>query len=1097
MTYTPVSNNNVYVKGSFNNWENPGIRMIPEGTVYSINVKLTPGEQIEYKFVNGDEIEENIPSGCTTGSYGNRYLTVPESDEVLATVCFNKCEACDPINPNKVQVTFFLDATKAQYQNVTMWHSPDYYNYYDADGDRIFELTKYLDPGQYQYHVLRDNAWGEDPANPLNPDGYRGNGSYMDVADPMISYLLPKDGDMIRENRIQANFAFSANNQPDVSTITVNINGNSVANASQYYNSEKRILLIENPLYLKNGQNQVTVQYTTPKGSVSRTSAFTYQPIKLMLEPMVYRMENILAWGRVFLTPYPNSVYMSCNGTIYQAAVNSEGYFGTEIQIQNGENQIKTAYTEAGLNDPVDQMTVEAEIRHKWWVELKASISETTAKIEAIPHGIDASELTLEWRNRESAKQKISGLGGNSSSVSFEVPEQAGLYEIELKVTGPENEEYYARKMLTTIDNPHFIADNERAPWMETMVLYEVEGDFFDWGQFTFRKLEQAFPHMVNLGVNSFRITPFVAGGFISWDHFAIPPSNGSIDDLRHMTETAHEYGLKVIFDVPISHIASFHPFITPSFLLKEQAEPFADFIMWQGEPGESDVVNSEGNGRQCVYTNLDNPYTQEYFIRLMEYWVEVAGCDGFRIDCGQESFLRAPDFSKELHKRLRNIKPELFILNEGDPRDYDNISFYDYGDAAYSWKLNSEWGDGGEGLPGIFKGVYTVDLLHDLIMAGIPSDSGLIMNYANSGYHDFLHNRYGWEQERAALALVSTTYGLVNIRAGEEVGEARKNGMYDGSDPLEVMPLYQRLLKARKKLLGNYPSIDRITTNIPSDVYAYTSKANGEVLLTVINLSNAPSSVTLDLNSSVLEGLGKKPWYNVVDDEMIDNTVNETMDISLEAWEANVYALNHINIEDNQSAVTFQVDMQNEEVTSSGVYLNGSFCNWDPSQAIQLTANQNIYSATVQLPVGETVEYKFVNGLPDNWGQYEIITGLPCAYGNDNNRAVVVPANDTTLETICFAECEDCIPSSANDLTLNSVKLHPNPTTGIVTVSNLPDDEITIQIFSIEGRRLMEVSTVQSTTKDIDLSSFNSGIYYLKIIGSDRTTETMKVVKN
>jgi len=187
---------------------------------------------------------------------------------------------------------------------------------------------------------------------------------------------------------------------------------------------------------------------------------------------------------------------------------------------------------------------------------------------------------------------------------------------------------------------------------------------------------------------------------------------------------------------------------------------------------------------------------------------------------------------------------------------------------------------------------------------------------------------------------------------------------------------------------------------------------------------------------------------------------------------------------------------MQNEEVTSNGVYLNGSFCNWDPSEAIQLTANQNIYSATVQLLVGETVEYKFVNGLPDDWGQYEILTGLPCAYGNDNNRVVLVPENDSVLEIECFG-CKDCIPVSVSELSLNHIQLSPNPTTGLLSISGLPDEKVTIRLFSSDGSLVLEQVGNRSNTQDIDISHFNSGIYYLKLIGEDRISETFKVVKN
>ena len=80
---------------------------------------------------------------------------------------------------------------------------------------------------------------------------------------------------------------------------------------------------------------------------------------------------------------------------------------------------------------------------------------------------------------------------------------------------------------------------------------------------------------------------------------------------------------------------------------------------------------------------------------------------------------------------RLRNIKPDLFILEEGENRDHPDVDYYEFGDAAYDWKLNTQWDGGMIGLPGMFQGTYTTDQLHELLTSGTP-DSGLVMRYAN-----------------------------------------------------------------------------------------------------------------------------------------------------------------------------------------------------------------------------------------------------------------------------------------------------------------------------------------------------------------------------
>ncbi|QIA07333.1 InlB B-repeat-containing protein [Draconibacterium halophilum] len=106
---------------------------------------------------------------------------------------------------------------------------------------------------------------------------------------------------------------------------------------------------------------------------------------------------------------------------------------------------------------------------------------------------------------------------------------------------------------------------------------------------------------------------------------------------------------------------------------------------------------------------------------------------------------------------------------------------------------------------------------------------------------------------------------------------------------------------------------------------------------------------------------------------------------------------------------VTFQVDMKNQPLTDDGVYISGSFCSWNPAEAVELAASETVYSSTLNLTVGDTIQYKFINGAPDLWEQYEIITGQDCAYGNDANRMIVIPENDTTLDLVCFAQCALC----------------------------------------------------------------------------------------
>jgi len=103
---------------------------------------------------------------------------------------------------------------------------------------------------------------------------------------------------------------------------------------------------------------------------------------------------------------------------------------------------------------------------------------------------------------------------------------------------------------------------------------------------------------------------------------------------------------------------------------------------------------------------------------------------------------------------------------------------------------------------------------------------------------------------------------------------------------------------------------------------------------------------------------------------------------------------------------ITFQVDMSNETVSTLGVHIAGSFQGWDPAGTEMLPIGNNVYTVTVELGIGSSHEYKFVNG--NAWGMDETVPP-ECASGW--NRYLTVPSVPTTLDAVCFGSCDPCGP--------------------------------------------------------------------------------------
>lgn len=113
---------------------------------------------------------------------------------------------------------------------------------------------------------------------------------------------------------------------------------------------------------------------------------------------------------------------------------------------------------------------------------------------------------------------------------------------------------------------------------------------------------------------------------------------------------------------------------------------------------------------------------------------------------------------------------------------------------------------------------------------------------------------------------------------------------------------------------------------------------------------------------------------------------------------------------------VTFLVNMGLQPISSNGVHLAGGFGSngypeWNPG-GLQMTDTDgdNIYQITLNLYVGWTYTYKFVNG--NAWGSDESVPG-GCAVGVD--RQVVVSGAAST-PVVCFASCSACPAGPVND---------------------------------------------------------------------------------
>ncbi|SEP55973.1 LamG-like jellyroll fold domain-containing protein [Flavobacterium urocaniciphilum] len=87
------------------------------------------------------------------------------------------------------------------------------------------------------------------------------------------------------------------------------------------------------------------------------------------------------------------------------------------------------------------------------------------------------------------------------------------------------------------------------------------------------------------------------------------------------------------------------------------------------------------------------------------------------------------------------------------------------------------------------------------------------------------------------------------------------------------------------------------------------------------------------------------------------------------------------------------------------------------------------------------------------------------------------------------------CTALSSNDFAIeNNIKLYPNPTSNILYIEFNDLSNVVVELIDLNGRVLMN-KTLSSTSNSIDLSSYNTAIYLLKV-SSNEGASTYKIVK-
>ncbi len=198
--------------------------------------------------------------------------------------------------------------------------------------------------------------------------------------------------------------------------------------------------------------------------------------------------------------------------------------------------------------------------------------------------------------------------------------------------------------------------------------------------------------YLEELGVGGIYLTPINEAPSVhkydTKDYTKIDPHFGDEATFKALVEELHSRGMRVMIDGVFNHSgALFEPW--RDVLSNGPQSPYFDWFMVNNWP-----VNAEGQGarNKDFYSfafidgmpklNTNNPELRSYIIGICEDWVRKYDVDGLRLDVANET---SHAFCKELHHRLKALKPDLYIMGEiwhdslpwlrGD--EYDSVMNY------------------------------------------------------------------------------------------------------------------------------------------------------------------------------------------------------------------------------------------------------------------------------------------------------------------------------------------------------------------------------------------------------------------------------------
>ncbi len=372
----------------------------------------------------------------------------------------------------------------------------------------------------------------------------------------------------------------------------------------------------------------------------------------------------------------------------------------------------------------------------------------------------------------------------------------------------------------------------------------------------------QKMDYIKDLGVDCIYLNPVFQGDFnhkyATTDYFQVDENFGTNEDLKMLVKECHERGMRLILDGVFNHSGT-------------GFAPFADVMSHQEESNYKDwfhitkfPVTITHRDYECVGAYkwmpklcTSNHEVRKFILEVMEFWIEYAGIDGWRLDVADEVDAQV---WKSVRTYLKEKYPDILLLGEtwsfgrkmlaGD--QMDSVMNYIFRDAMLDFIA--------------YKTIDPIQLnerLHHM-MAGFYGEYNHAM-YNLLDSHDtprFLRScKDDIQKLKLAAAFMFCMPGAPAIYYGDEVGitgdndpDCRKAMVWkDGEQNRELMAWYQKLSYIRhQEEVIRKGSFKTVLTDTLHNIYGFERSIGKVHIRIIINNSEKESEIAVTTDYKV-----------------------------------------------------------------------------------------------------------------------------------------------------------------------------------------------------------------------------------------------------